>query len=305
MNVLEKLTGPIFERLAVDKRLIRVARAVGLPLGGTLFVGGQTIDETFRTVRTLNAQGRAVTIDCLGEFIHSVQDAKAIADECIDVLYRLEKEQVDGQISLKLTSVGVRLDPELALMQMERILEVALQLNRRVTINMEEYEMTESILKIFRVLQFSYPNLGVALQANLHRSRFDLDQLEPMTRIVKGAYTGSKEHYIEDKAMVDANYLLLVKLNLMKGRYTQIATHDDDMIEELLDFIRQADISDECFEFQMLQGMRPQRQKELVNSGYRVVVYVPHGVDWYTYLMRRLAERPANIGFTLLSMLRL
>ncbi|WP_034774181.1 proline dehydrogenase family protein [Exiguobacterium antarcticum] len=303
--MIEKITGPVFEYLAEDKRLIKLARKIGLPLGGTFFVGGQTLDETVGTVQTLNQDGRAATIDCLGEFIESEKDAIDIADECIKVIHRISEDQLNAQVSLKLTSVGLRLNPEIAFAQMTRILETAERFDMRVTINMEEEAVCESIIHVFEQLRTRFSNVGIALQANLYRSRFDLERLQSTVRVVKGAYTGPADIYIERKETVDATYLQLVKQNLLQGCYTQVATHDEDMIQEVIRFVHQQGIGFEQFEFQMLQGMRPNRQKELVEEGFRVVIYVPHGVDWYTYLMKRLAERPANIVFTAISMLRL
>ncbi|RJO96215.1 proline dehydrogenase [Exiguobacterium sp. RIT452] len=303
--MIEKITGPVFEYLAEDERLIQVARKVGLPLGGTFFVGGQRTEETIDTVRTFNEDGRAVTVDCLGEFIESERDAAAIADECIKVIHRISEEGLNAQVSLKLTSVGLRLDPRIAVTQMTRILEKAEQFGMRVTVNMEEEAVCETIIQVFEQLRQRFSNVGIALQANLYRTRFDLERLQSTVRVVKGAYTGPEDIYIERKETVDATYLQLVKHNLLQGCYTQVATHDEDMIQEIIRFVHQQGIGFDQFEFQMLQGMRPNRQKELVDEGYRVVIYVPHGVDWYTYLMKRLAERPANIVFTAISMLRL
>jgi len=282
--MLQQITGPVFEYLAENKLLIQLARKVGLPLGGTLFVGGQGAEETLDTVKQFNQDGRAATVDCLGEFIETEQDAVDIANECIKVI---------GQIKA-----------DIAYQQLSRIAEVADQRNMRVTVNMEEATMVESIVQIFERVHERYPNVGIALQTNVFRSRFDLERLQATVRIVKGAYDGDDELYIQPKKTVDETYLQLVKVNLLNGNYTQIATHDEQIIQQIIDFTQMKQIDPSRFEFQMLQGMRPKRQQELVRQGYRVVIYVPHGVDWYTYLMRRLAERPVNIAFTVGAMLR-
>jgi len=277
--MLQKITGPVFEYLAENKLLIQFARKVGLPLGGTLFVGGQGAEETLDTVKQFNQDGRAATVDCLGEFIETEQDAVDIANECIKVIGQIKAYDLDAQ-------------------------EVADQRNMRVTVNMEEATMVESIVQIFERVHERYPNVGIALQANVYRSRFDLERLQATVRVVKGAYDGDDETYIQPKKTVDETYLQLVKINLLEGNYTQIATHDEQVIQQIIDFTQMKQIDPSRFEFQMLQGMRPKRQQELVRQGYRVVIYVPHGLDWYTYLMRRLAERPANIAFTVGAMLR-
>lgn len=302
--MLQQITGPVFEYLAENRLLIQLARKVGLPLGGTLFVGGQGAEETLDTVKQFNQDGRAATVDCLGEFIETEQDAVDITNECIKVIGQIKEHDLDAQVSLKLTSIGLRIDPDIAYQQLSRIAEAADQQNMRVTVNMEEAMMVESIVRVFERVHERYPNVGIALQANVYRSRFDLERLQATVRIVKGAYDGDDELYIQPKKTVDETYLQLVKVNLLNGNYTQIATHDEQIIQQIIDFTQMKQIDPSRFEFQMLQGMRPKRQQELVRQGYRVVIYVPHGVDWYTYLMRRLAERPANIAFTVGAMLR-
>ncbi|KOP30916.1 proline dehydrogenase [Exiguobacterium sp. BMC-KP] len=302
--MLQQITGPVFEYLAENRLLIKFARKVGLPLGGTLFVGGQGAEETIDTVKQFNQDGRAATVDCLGEFIETEQDAVDIANECIKVIGQIKEQDLDAQVSLKLTSIGLRIDSNIAYQQLSRIAEIAYQRNMRVTVNMEEATMIESIVQVFERVHQHYPNVGIALQANVYRSRFDLERLQSTVRVVKGAYDGDDETYIQPKKTVDETYLQLIKTNLLHGNYTQIATHDEEIIRQIIRFTQMKNIDRAQFEFQMLQGMRPKRQQELVRQGYRVVIYVPHGVDWYTYLMRRLAERPANIAFTVGAMLR-
>ncbi|WP_114572297.1 proline dehydrogenase family protein [Exiguobacterium flavidum] len=302
--MIEKMTGAFFTALAENRALIEVARKIGLPLGGKHFVGGQRIDETLAKVRELNVDGLAATVDCLGEFIETPDDAKAIADECIEVIQVITAEGVDAQVSLKLSSVGLQLGEAVAIGQMRRILEVGRQHGCFVTINMEEAKDCPRIIACFKELRKEFDGVGIALQANLYRSRFDIEDLESTVRVVKGAYQGDEETYIDRKALVDVNYFEMVKANLSAGRYTQIATHDEAMIERITDYLKEANISESRYEFQMLQGMREERQKQLTDEGHRVVIYVPHGHDWYTYLMKRLAERPANIGFTLFAMMR-
>jgi len=302
--MLQQITGPVFEYLAENRLLIQFARKVGLPLGGTLFVGGQGAEETIDTVKQFNQDGRAATVDCLGEFIETEQDAVDIANECIKVIGQIKEQDLDAQVSLKLTSIGLRIDSNIAYQQLSRIAEIAYQRNMRVTVNMEEATMIESIVQVFERVHQHYPNVGIALQANVYRSRFDLERLQSTVRVVKGAYDGDDETYIQPKKTVDETYLQLIKTNLLHGNYTQIATHDEEIIRQIIRFTQMKNIDRAQFEFQMLQGMRPKRQQELVRQGYRVVIYVPHGVDWYTYLMRRLAERPANIAFTVGAMLR-
>ncbi|PPA71145.1 proline dehydrogenase [Jeotgalibacillus proteolyticus] len=296
-----------FTFLAHNKPLKKVARKTGLTLGGSHFVGGQTVEGMVDQVKVFNQMGMGVTVDCLGEEIEGTGDAKETVKLCYNAIHAIHEHQLKGQISLKLSSVGLELSEDIAIHNMRNILDEAKDHDVFVTINMEEYRNCGNIVDIFSKLRKEYDNVGIALQANLYRTETDvekLDKLSPTIRFVKGAYKESRDVDMDDKSDVDENYKTLVKNNLLKGNYTQVATHDNDMIDFVKQLVAEHKIPNEQFEFQMLQGMRDEKQKELVEEGYNVVIYVPYGPDWYTYFMKRLAERPANVGFTLMSMVR-
>jgi len=305
--MVEETMRTFFTFLAKNKPLIKAAQKGGMTLGGSQFVGGQTVDEMVDQVKELNQKGIGVTIDCLGELIDGTEDAKETVKLCYKAIHAIKEHQLNGQISLKLFSVGLELGEEIAIHNMRNILEEAKTGNVFVTVNMEEYKNCGKIIEIFAKLRKEYDNIGLALQANLYRTETDiekLDKLSPTIRFVKGAYKESRDVDIDDKSLVDQRYKEYVKTNLLKGNYTQVATHDNDMIDFVKDLVKERNISLDQFEFQMLQGIREEKQKELAEEGYKMVVYVPFGKDWYTYFMKRLAERPANVGFTMMSMFR-
>jgi len=305
--MVEETMRTFFTFLAKNEPLIKVARKSGLKLGGSQFVGGEHIDAVVDQVKEFNENGIGVTIDCLGEFVNETEDAKAAVNRCYNAIHAIHQYGLNGQISLKLFSVGLELGEEIAIHNMRNILDEAKDHGVFVTINMEEYKNCGKIIHVFTKLRKEYDNVGIALQANLYRTETDvvkLDDLDPTIRFVKGAYKESRDVDIDDKSQVDENYKKLVETHLKNGHYTQVATHDNDMIDFVKDFVKEHNISTDQFEFQMLQGIREEKQKELAKEGYKMVVYVPYGPDWYTYFMKRLAERPANVGFTMMSMFR-
>ncbi|AJD89953.1 proline dehydrogenase [Jeotgalibacillus malaysiensis] len=296
-----------FTTLAYNQLLIDLSRKVGMDLGGSHFVGGEKTADMIKQVKKLNSNGIGATIDCLGEFVKTEEDTKKYVDNCFRAIYSIRDEQLNAQISLKLFSVGLEVSRDTAIQNMNEILTEAKKYDVSVTINMEEYKNCEDIISVFETLREKHENVGIALQANLFRTETDverLDRFSPAIRFVKGAYIESRDVDINNKTRVDENYKKLVKKHLLKGNYTQVATHDNDMIDFVRDLVKEHQIPKEQFEFQMLQGMREEKQKALAEEGWNMVVYVPFGKDWYTYFMKRLAERPANIGFTVMSMAR-
>ncbi|WP_404407294.1 proline dehydrogenase family protein [Jeotgalibacillus malaysiensis] len=296
-----------FTTLAYNQLFIDISRKVGMDLGGSHFVGGEKTADMVKQVKKLNSNGIGATIDCLGEFVKTEEDTRKYVDNCFKAIHAIRDEQLNAQISLKLFSVGLEVSKDTAVGNMNEILTEAKKYDVFVTINMEEYKNCEDIISVFETLKEKHDNVGIALQANLFRTETDverLDRFSPAIRFVKGAYIESRDVDINNKSYVDENYKKLVKKHLLKGNYTQVATHDNDMIDFVKDLVKEHDIPKDQFEFQMLQGMREEKQKELAEEGWNMVVYVPFGKDWYTYFMKRLAERPANIGFTLMSMAR-
>ncbi|MCC2248800.1 proline dehydrogenase family protein [Virgibacillus sp. AGTR] len=288
--------------LSKNKSLTKLAKRYGFKFGAGRFVAGETIEQASRKIKGMNAAGFVVTVDHLGEFIDNEQEARESAKECVHAITVLAKEELNAELSLKLTSIGLDISRELVMQNMRMILDVAKQHQVNVTIDMEDFERTEQTLHIFKELRNEYSNIGTVLQAYLYRVEADIEELnafDPYLRLVKGAYKESHEVAFPEKKDVDENYRKIIKLNLLQGNYTAIATHDEAIINYVKQLELEYRIPKERFEFQMLYGIRIDLQKELLNEGYTMRVYVPYGRDWYGYNMRRLAERPANVMFVL------
>ncbi len=307
VNEMNQLLHDFFLLLSKNKTLIKIAKRFGLRFGASRFVAGETIQSTIAVIRSLNKKNLAVTVDYLGEFINDEHEAREMADQAIAAIYAIGKLSLQAQLSIKLTSLGLDLSENLALFHMRRILKAARENGVFVTIDMEDYTRCQRTLDIFRLLKAEYDNVGTVLQAYLFRSEKDMEELNeyhPNLRIVKGAYKESPQVAFPDKKDVDENYKRLVRIHLLNGNFTAIATHDDSIIEYVKQFTQEYQIPRSSFEFQMLYGIRPERQAELANEGYNMRVYVPYGKDWYGYFMRRLAERPANVKFVLKSLFK-
>ena len=268
------------------------------------FVAGETLDTAVAAVRQLNAKKISASLDLLGESVHSREEAQAAADTAINMLERIKAEQLDANISVKLTQFGMDLDPDFCVANTKRILDRAKALDIFVRIDMESSAYTQRTLDLVeRSLYPEYPrHVGVVIQSYLYRSTDDIDRLVGLgmrVRICKGAYKEPASVAFPDKADVDKSYVQIMETLLTKGNYPGIATHDEAIIRQARDFVERQSIGTERFEFQMLYGVRRDLQDQLIAAGYRMRVYVPFGTQWYPYLMRRLAERPANIAFIL------
>lgn len=288
--------------LANNQSLNKLAKKHGLKFGGRRFVAGETINSGIDVTKALNNDGMMVTLDHLGEFVDSEEEANIMADNCMKALESITKEKVNANLSLKLTSMGLDISQDLCLQNMQRILEFAQENHHFVRIDMEDYAHLERTLNIYYELRKTYDNFGLVIQAYLYRSEEDvraLSKLNTNLRLVKGAYKESSEVAFPDKKDVDENFKKLIRLQLENGNYAAVATHDEKIIEFTKQFVKEHQIELDQFEFQMLYGIRPELQKKLVQEGYRVRIYVPYGHDWFGYNMRRLAERPANVGFVL------
>ncbi|WP_027956403.1 proline dehydrogenase family protein [Halobacillus kuroshimensis] len=299
---MEKVMRNFFLFLSKNRFFTKLAKKYGLRFGAGKFVAGVSVPDAVRTIRILNDQGMAVTIDHLGEFIDSEAEAREAAEGCIAAIEAIAEYHLDSQLSLKLTSMGLDISESLVMENMRKILGAAEKNDVFVTIDMEDYERCGRTLKIFKQLREEYDHIGTVLQSYLYRTVEDiesLDEYSPNLRLVKGAYKESAKVAFPDKKDVDDNLKKIIRIHLMNGHYTAVATHDDEMIEYTKKLVEDGGISKDQFEFQMLYGIRVERQKELVEEGYKMRVYVPYGNDWYGYFMRRLAERPANVAFVL------
>jgi proline dehydrogenase len=286
----------------------KVAKKYGLRFGAGRFVAGEVIPTAIQALRELNSVGIVATLDHLGEFVFSEEEAVLSADYCIKSLDAIQKAGVKSNLSLKMTQLGLDISRELCMRNMRRILDRAREYNNFVRIDMEDYAHNEISMSIFNELQSEYgKTLGIVIQAYLYKSDKDIDDLnmfKPNLRLVKGAYKESAEVAFPDKEDVDKNYIKIIEKHLLNGNYTAIATHDIKIIQHVKQFVKDHNIPISQFEFQMLYGIRTEVQRELAKEGYTMRVYVPFGNDWYGYFMRRLAERPANVGFVLKSMFK-
>lgn len=303
---MEQLMKDFFLFLSKNQSLNAAAKKWGLRFGASRFVSGETIQEAIKGVRDLNKKGLCCTLDHLGEFVFSVEEANESADYCIKTLEAIHSSGVDCNLSLKMTQLGLDISRELCVTNMRRILDVAKKNgNIFVRIDMEDYAHNEITLEILRELLVDYDNVGTVIQAYLYKSADDIDSLKdkhPNFRLVKGAYKESPQVAYPNKADVDENYKKIIKQHLLNGNYAAVATHDDNIIAYVKQLEKQHNIPRSQFEFQMLYGIRTQSQIDLAREGYRMRVYVPYGNDWYGYFMRRLAESPANVKFVLKGM---
>jgi proline dehydrogenase len=303
---MEQLLKGSFLFLSRSRIANKMAQKYGLRFGAGRFVAGETISTAIQAIRKLNNSGIAATLDHLGEFVFSEAEAVESTNFCIETLDAIEKAGVKSNLSLKLTQLGLDISRELCVSNMRRILDRALLYNNFVRIDMEDFSHNQISIDIFKELQREYGNsLGLVIQAYLYKSDKDLDELnliKPNLRLVKGAYKEKAEVAFPNKVDVDHNFLNLIKKHLLNGNYTAIATHDLKVIQQVKQFVIDHKVPNSQFEFQMLYGIRAEIQAELAQEEYTMRVYVPYGNDWFGYFMRRLAERPANVGFVIKSM---
>jgi proline dehydrogenase len=280
----------------------------GRRFGAYRFVAGETLDQFMDAVAAINARGMRVAAGLLGEDVHGREDAAAVASEYCGILDRFAQAGANANVALKLTHLGLPIDRDLALDNVRRVVGRAATHGNFVRIDMEQSAYTDATLGIYRELrEHGLDNVGTVLQSYLYRSEADLRSLLPLSpslRLVKGAYLESADIAFPHKRDVDRNFVRMLELSLQAGGFTAIATHDDAIIEHAVEFIRSAKISDGRFEFQMLYGVRPKLQAEVVRRGHPLRIAVPFGSQWYPYFVRRLAERPANVLFLLKSMWR-
>ncbi len=269
------------------------------------FIAGETLDEAIAVVKKLNAQGLAVTFDQLGESVNQPVEARAAKDGYLRALDAIAANRVSSQVSVKLTQMGLDIDPNLCLDNMRQILRRAKEIGTLVTIDMESSQYTQTTLNIFKTLREEFDNVGIVVQSYLYRSEEDMKMLYALganVRLCKGAYKEPAEIAFPKKQDVDANYRKLAEIFLQSngnanGAYLDLATHDEKLINWAKEYTAAYHVDRKRFEFQMLYGIRSDLQRQLVAEGYTMRVYVPYGTHWYPYFMRRLAERPANVIF--------
>ena len=290
---------PLFRRLATESWAGR--RVAGR------FVAGETLEQAMDVARRLNRHGIAAMLDHLGENVGSAEQASAAADQYVLALKRLrEADEIDGLVSVKLTQLGLDLSYELCLENAERVLAAAAESGTLVMIDMEAHRYVDRTLRAHADLRERYPKVGVALQSYLRRTAQDLEGLPQASfiRLVKGSYLEPESVAFPNRSDVDRSFARAFATLLARGHVVHVATHDPELVEGAKRFVERREISWGQVEFQMLYGIRRDLQQRLAREHYPVRVYIPYGTEWYPYLTRRLAERPANLWFFAQNLIR-
>jgi proline dehydrogenase len=300
----------LFFALSRSAALKRLASRYGMASPSSFarrFIAGETVEEAIDASRALQARGMLVTLDYLGESVRTAAEAAAATREYVRIIDVLVASGIERNISLKLTQLGVDIDRATCVDNLRRILDPAQRHGFFVRIDMENSPYTDVTLEVFETMwQQQYRNVGVALQSALHRTEADvrrMNELGARVRLVKGAYKEPAAVAYQQKADVDDAFCRLMQLLLDHGTYPAIATHDPKMLDATCRYATERSIGKDRFEFQMLYGIRRDLQNALVANGYLMRIYVPFGREWFPYFMRRLGERPANVGFVIRGLL--
>lgn len=302
------LSRTLLLRLADSPNVEKFVKHNGMSTGfARRFVAGEHLEDVIAPVRALNARGITVSLDYLGENVTKAEEAEESVRYYVRLFDFIAENRLNANVSLKLTQLGLDLGEDVASAHMHRILDCAAKHDQFVRIDMESSEYTQRTLDVFYRLWKDYRNVGAVIQSYLFRSAEDVERLleaGARVRLVKGAYNEPRKVAFRHKTDVDRNFVVLMEQLLLRGHYPAIATHDEAIIRATRRFADEHSVVSARFEFQMLYGIRRDLQQSLVDQGYRMRVYVPFGTQWYRYLMRRLAERPANLYFVLKNVLR-
>ena len=271
------------------------------------FVAGETLEDAVPKVKELNDMGMTVTMDHLGEHVNDKKEAEDAANSYLKLLDVIKRENLRAHVSVKLTQMGLALDKDFCIENVERIIKKAREYETFVRVDMEGSLYTQPTLDVFYFLRERYENVGIVIQSYLHRSEEDIKELvkrKAFVRLCKGAYEEPSSIAFKAKKDVEESYLKLMELMmspdvLATGYYPAMATHDVKMIIGIKKYVREKKIRPDQFEFQMLYGVRRDLQKILIREGFNMRIYVPYGTEWYPYYLRRLAERTDNITFIL------
>jgi proline dehydrogenase len=308
--MLQTVAKTFFHALAGSRTLKSLASRYGMRGNDGFarrFIAGETAEEAIAAARVIERDGLAVTLDLLGESVATAAEADTATRAYLAVIEAIAASGVGRNISLKLTQLGLTVDRATCVDNLRRILDAATAQAFFVRIDMEDSPYTAVTLGVFETMwQQEYRNAGVVLQSCLPRSEQDaarMNELGARVRLVKGAYKEPRAIAYQSKADVDAAFVRIMRALLADGMYPAIATHDPNMIDATRAFARERGIDPARFEFQMLYGIRRDLQASLRREGYGVRVYVPFGREWFPYFMRRLGERPANVGFVLRAIL--
>jgi len=309
--MLDAASKAFFHGLARSTALKRLASRYGLRKPnsfGRRFIAGERIEEAIAAARDIEARRLTFTLDLLGESVGNLAEADAATREYLRILDAIIGSGIGRNVSLKLTQLGLALDRATTVDNLRRILDKAEPAGFFVRVDMEDSPFTDVTLDVVETLwQQGYRQVGTVLQSALYRSEKDLSRLNALgirVRLVKGAYKEPRTVAYQRKADVDAAFVRMTKALLTEGNYPAIATHDPVIIETTKRFAAEHGVGPDRYEFQMLYGIRRDLQTALVDRGYRLRVYVPFGREWFPYFMRRLGERPANVGFVLRGIVR-
>ena len=286
-----------FIKLSENQTLNSAAQKYGLKMGAQSVVAGTNIEETIESIKELNAHGISCTVDNLGEFVYEREEATAAKNQILKLIDAIEEHGVDAHISLKPSQLGLDIDYDFCYENLLEIVESAAEKEIFINFDMENYDRLQPSFDLLETLSEKYDNIGTVIQAYFFRAEDDIEKFKDYRlRIVKGAYKEPASVAYQAKEDIDKNYIKLIEYHLLNGKFTSIATHDHNVINHVKQFVKEHNIPNEKFEFQMLYGFRREMQLELAKEGYNFCTYVPFGKDWYGYFMRRLAERPQNMA---------
>lgn len=287
----------LFIGLSQNQLLNSAAKKYGLKLGAQNVVAGTNVAETIQSIKELNAYGISCTVDNLGEFVFEKEEATTAKNQILEVIEAIHENGVDAHISLKPSQLGLDIDHDFCLENLKEIVSKAKEYDIFVNFDMEDHGHLQPSFDIMDELTKDYDNIGTVIQAYFFRAEEDIEKYKNFRlRIVKGAYKEPAELAYQDKNKIDENYIRLIEYHLLNGKFTSIATHDHNVINHVKQFVKENNIPNDKFEFQMLYGFRKDMQLQLAKEGYNFCTYVPFGQDWYGYFMRRLAERPQNLN---------
>jgi len=294
--------------LATQRPFTRAVGGTGMRLGfARRFIAGETLDEALRVAESLNRSGMSVILNHLGENVRTADEARASYRSYHQILQELSRRKSDGTVTVKPTQLALELDEALCRELTLSLVREAAGLGNFVEIDMEHSSAAEATVSLFEHVRREHANVGLALQSYLRRTRSDLERLKPLRpkiRLVKGAYQEPRDVAFAEKWEVDESYRELMGILFADGFHPAIATHDEKLLTEAKDLAARYHRGPAEWEVQMLLGVRRDLQESLVREGYRMRVYVTYGTEWVPYFMRRLAERPANVGFVLRSLIR-
>lgn len=259
------------------------------------YIAGKKLEEGIRVVKELNAKGIVATMDVLGEAISTRKEAEAAKNECLDVLDAIFKNKLDANLSIKPTQFGLLIDEDYCYENVKQVVEKAKEYNNFVRIDMEDSSTTNAIIRLYKRLRKDYTNVGIVLQAYLKRTQKDVEELNQLGtnyRLCKGIYVEPAEIAYKDKNKIRENFLEVLTKMLTNGNYVGIATHDSYLIDYAYNMINEMKLPKDKFEFQMLYGVTENLRNKINADGYKIRIYVPFGIHWYAYSIRRLQENP-------------